>query len=924
MKNFFCLLLLLSSVFSYAQSKEVKLSGRITTVDNDPLEELTVYLRKSSDSTIINYSITDVTGKFELSAKPQDEPVTFAVAAVGFQTFKKNYEKLTESVSLGQIKLEDTSELLSEIVIETEQAPIRIKNDTIEFNASSFKVRPDATVKELLEQLPGVRVAEDGSITVNGKSVNNVLVNGKPFFGEDGKIALENLPADIINKVQISDFKTKEQKFTGEKGSATESSINLTIDEDKNKGQFGRLTAGYGTNDRYESNLLFNNFKGDRKFSVLASSNNINSSGFSMDEVFDNMSGGRNDWQRNSTFIDDFNYFEGITTNNLLGVNYNNSYLEDKLSFVGSYILKDADNHTKSESYTQHLLPENKMFTSMNDESNNFSNAHTFSAELEYNPNEKTRWVWAPNFELENVKSFNTYEQFINNDNNQLINSSVGNSSSENDSRFFTNYVSYNYRLKDKSSISFRFENKNRVSDSDQILLKDTKFYSDSSLDDYRDQQSLKRTTEDSYSLESNFRKIINKSNTITFGLTNEFSQNTDNQKVFNKEMSSGLYQENVGFLTWDNRFSNYKVGSYVYFNHTPENKLHYSISLGNEMNFYKIDTQFLNETTINKRVSILPDVALRLNHKLTKDWSYSANYSLSGEIPEFSNLLPFENRNSTTSTIIGNPDLLEKIHQRMFLNLNNYNYQARTGFYVYASLSHNFRDVVMTSSIDENLFTTYRFENIKNTYYYSLGSTFTKDFKIGDHVLKPEIGFNFYNTYNKGFINNVEYKTYVNYFSPRLRMNWKYKEWFSISPSYAPTMSNASYENYVIDQSKVISHEAKLSITTYVPKNVTFGSDLTYENNPNVGEGLKNDFLLWNVSLGYSFLNDQLTAKVKGYDLLNQNQSVSRYNSGMTIVDSKRLVMQRYVMFSLTYKLKPKSGSVPKPSSSSYIIIHE
>lgn len=922
MKNYLLLLFIMSSLLAFSQNKEVNVSGRITTVDNYPLEELTVYLRKSSDSTIINYSITDVTGRFELVTKPQNEPVTFAVSAPGFTTFKKDFERLNQDHSFGQIYLEEISELLDEIVIESEAAPIRIKNDTIEFNASSFKVRPDATVKQLLEQLPGVKVAEDGSITVNGKAVNNVLVNGKPFFGEDGKIALENLPADIINKVQISDFKTKEQKFTGEKGSATESSINLTIDENKNKGHFGRVTAGYGTNDRYESNLLYNNFKGDRKFSILASSNNINSSGFSMDEVFDNMGGGRNSWQRNSNFIDEYNYYQGVTTNNLIGTTYNNQYVNDKLSFVGSYVLKDADNVAETESYTQLLLPDSKVFTTMNDKTNSFSNAHTFSAELEYNPNESNRWSWMPNFELENRKTFNDYSSSSLNDLGEQMNSSQGNSSSEVDTKSFSNEISYYHRFKDKSSLSLFFENSNSVSDTDKRIFRNTIFNSDPSLNDYRDQNSTNRTTNDEYSFSSNFRKIINTNNSITLGINTAYQQKGDNQKVYNRENGSANFSQEVDFLTWENRFSNFAIGPRVSFQHNPKDKLNYSISLGSSMNYYTIDSYFLGERDVNKKVSVLPNVNFRVNHKFAKDWRYSVSYNISGELPEFNSLLNFENRNSTTSTTIGNPNLKEKLSQQVYFNLNRYNFQSRSGIFIYGSARHSFRDIVTTSLLDENLFAKYTYTNIKDTYYYSLGATFSKDFTLGDHILKPEIDLNFYNTFNRGFINNQEYQSYVNYTSPSFRFSWKYKEWFNIAPSYSASINNASYKNYVIDASKAVTHSAKLSLTTYVPKKVTFGSDFSYENNPNVGEGLKKDFLLWNVSLGYSFLNDQLTAKIKGYDLLNQNQSVTRYNSATSIVDTRNLVMQRYFMFSLTYKLKQKVKATPDETTTQHVII--
>src|SRR5690606_39152232 len=180
---------------------------------------------------------------------------------IGFEDFSKEFETIKSSVDLGTIQLIPGSDVLEELVITTDAAPVRVKKDTLEFNAASFKVRPDATVKELLEQLPGVEVDDEGKIKVNGKEVSNVLVNGKPFFSEDGKVIMENLPAEIINKVQVTDYKTKEEKLSGAIASGETQTINLTIDEDKNKGLFGQFIAGYGTSERYESSLLFNYFK---------------------------------------------------------------------------------------------------------------------------------------------------------------------------------------------------------------------------------------------------------------------------------------------------------------------------------------------------------------------------------------------------------------------------------------------------------------------------------------------------------------------------------------------------------------------------------------------------------------------------------------------------------------------------------------
>ena len=279
---------------NYGQNT-VLLKGKIVDKNTSiPLESATIYLKSVKDSTVVDYTISDKNGNFEIKTKKNDKAVYFKVSYISYADYSEKLDNLNKDKDFGFVKLTENASTLNEVIVQSETPPITIKNDTLEFNASSFKVRPDANVEALLKQLPGVEIDEEGKITVNGKEVNNILVNGKPFFGKDGKIATQNLPAEIISKVQVTDTKTKEEELSGQDATSDEKTINLTIQEDKNKGVFGKANVGYGTDERYESSLLFNYFKDTQKISLLGSGNNINSVGFSMDEIFDNMGGGRN------------------------------------------------------------------------------------------------------------------------------------------------------------------------------------------------------------------------------------------------------------------------------------------------------------------------------------------------------------------------------------------------------------------------------------------------------------------------------------------------------------------------------------------------------------------------------------------------------------------------------------------------------
>ncbi len=265
LKSIYAVLAFLFFTFSFGQNT-ITLKGKvIDEATKLPIESATVYLSSVKDSSVVDYTITDKFGKFNFKIKKIDKPVYLKISFISYEDYKVNLKDVSADQDFDLIALKEAFKNLDEVVIKSEAPPIRIKKDTLEFNASSFKVRPDANVESLLKQLPGVEIDAEGKITVNGKEVNQILVNGKPFFDKDGKIALQNLPSDIINKVQVSDTKTTKEEKTGQAATSNNASINLTIDEKKNKGFFGKVMAGAGSDKRYESSGLANYFKNKTK-----------------------------------------------------------------------------------------------------------------------------------------------------------------------------------------------------------------------------------------------------------------------------------------------------------------------------------------------------------------------------------------------------------------------------------------------------------------------------------------------------------------------------------------------------------------------------------------------------------------------------------------------------------------------------------
>ncbi|WP_415328576.1 hypothetical protein [Chryseobacterium sp. MMS23-Vi53] len=243
-------LLLFAVNFIILNAQKLNIDGKVSNFEKKPIENATVYLLKQKDSSIVNYTATNKEGKFSLKTDPLTDPTILKIDADKSISYSKNLEKIDQSFSLGEIELEKNSITdIQEVTITA--SPVKIKKDTIEFNASAIKVRPDSKIEELLKQIPGVEISNEGKITVNGKEVDQIMINGKPFFDKDGKIALQNLPADIIKNIQFTTTKTKEEELNGKNSKSNNATINFNIDEKKNKGLISRLTLGYGSDKRY-------------------------------------------------------------------------------------------------------------------------------------------------------------------------------------------------------------------------------------------------------------------------------------------------------------------------------------------------------------------------------------------------------------------------------------------------------------------------------------------------------------------------------------------------------------------------------------------------------------------------------------------------------------------------------------------------
>ncbi|MFK7002599.1 hypothetical protein BWK63_01150 [Flavobacterium covae] len=914
---YFRVLLIFIPFFTFAQ--DVNITGKIVDSESKlALEAATVYVTKVKDSSIIDYTITNAKGAFEFKFKPIKEAFYLRVSHQGYEDYKKKFQQLNSNLKLESIEITKASKVLDEIVVKSEAPPIRIKKDTLEFNASSFKVCPDANVETLLKQLPGVEVGTDGKITVNGKEINKILVNGKPFFDKDGKIAIQNLPSELIKKVQITDSKTKKEELSKQKAKSNEASINLIIDKDKEKGLFGKFMGGLGTKERYESSALVNYFKNKRKISVLASSNNINAAGFSMDEIFDNMGGGRSSIYYNDSGVlgignIHFDNNKGITQSNLVGINYTDEPLKD-FSVNANYFFTSSNSNNTNKTRLENFLATGKFITESESVSNESRFVNKLGTEFEYKIDSTFVISINPNFLLAKNDLSNKNSEVSRNETGTTLNESNGSKTSMNESNNFTNSLTINKSFRRKGrNLSLNFDNDITNELGNEVNNSFTKFYL-SLLEDPRNQIFKTKNNKQNYHFTLEYLEPIKDSLQLSIGYNFERNNKKNDTQSFDFNALTQSYtnfNDQLSSVFSSNLSENSVFGGLV----INKKKVSLSFSLGTTVANFTANSFYLSNYNEVKRTLAYPYAIIYFDYNFSKTKFIYLNYNFRNEFPEANQILPVIDLSNPLNTFVGNENVSVNKSHNIYGQFRNFNSSKKAGYNFYFGSNLYENQIVISTDFDADRKRITTYKNTSGTFNTWVGLSGNKTFKKDAHTLKFTLGANINYDLSKGFNNGLEFEARTVKMTPRVNLNYDFGELFSMNSSYSVPISKTNYTNYFINSANIVTHKLSLQTTNYWPKNWMFGNDFSYNYNSNIADGFKKDFYLWNTSLSYSFFDKKMIAKVKVYDVLNQNQNATRVVTSAAIRDEENIVLRRYAMFSLTYKIE-KFASKEKTNS--------
>lgn len=901
---FFIFLLLQTYVFS----QQISITGKVMS-GNIAVDNATVYLLKESDSTIINYTSTNASGNFNLKVDKILQPTFLRVNSDLNEEYFNRFEKIEGPLSLGTINVEPLkSTEIAEVVIQSTAPPVKIKKDTVEFNAASFPVRPDSNIEELIKKLPGFDIDADGKITADGKDVDQILVNGKPFFDKDGQIALKNIPADIIKKVQVTGTKTKEEELNGEPAKSENKTLNFTIDEKKNVGYMVRLTGGYGTDDRYEVSGIASYFKNNTKLSILGASNNINSSGFSNDEVFDSMGSGRN--SRLLTGMGNSgNTTKGIQKSSTFGINYSDKISEDADLENMSLMFTDNNLETRSTVSRETYLPTDVLTTKSNNSGNNENKDVKFNSGARVKFNKQTDMYVSAGFTNSNGNTLSESSSSTFSENaNDLLNQSTSRTTSESNQNNANASALFSKRFDKKGRVlSASLRGSINQSNTDRISLLDTEFFQTGTRD-YRNQLSNNKNTSHTFSYGVDFTEPISDSAKVAVGVdfrtdysniardVNDFNSVSGDYDLYNQLLSNTMLQKQNSLIPEVSyRLEKKKLTLRAFFN----------------VDIVDMDVDALYNGT-NYQMSknyYLPEYSLGFNYKFSDRKRLNINHNATYSIPTATQLTPYVDVSNPLLTQTGNPDLKNTWLNNTSISFNNFNQVKNLNLFANANFSYYNNQITSQRSYDSEGKQYLTYGNISGNKNVSLGFGATKTYKFGDNKLSVSPRFRMSYGYQKGFIDQEIYSSSNYSITPSIAFSYEIKDKLLLRPSYNFSYNSSKYENYSIDGRNTSTNRFKLEMTNYIGENLVIGNDFDYSTNSNIAPGFKKNFYFWNASVGYSFFKKQFTAKLKVYDVLNQNQSVQRLITDTYIEDRDDLILKRYLMFSLTWKLNKFGG---------------
>ncbi|WP_198315757.1 outer membrane beta-barrel protein [Chitinophaga tropicalis] len=881
--------ILFSLIFFLLFLSQVKAqkSGRITGIvqesaQHTPVQHATVSVINSSDSVLVSYRLTDARGRFSFNNLPAGKQLTIQVNAWQYSMLKKQLtlEDNQQDIDLGIFTLEQKVNRLDTFTVSSIRPPVLVRKDTIEFNAEYFRTLPGAVLEDLLKKLPGVQVSSSG-VSVNGKKVSRILVDGKVFFGSDLTIAGKNLPSDIIEAIQVMDDREFAISNPDVREGETPQVINLKLKKGSKTRPLGRFYGGAGTEGRYEIGGILNYFRDTIQASLLGYGNNINRTGFNPDEArliskFESGGLGGND--------------AGVQTSAGAGVNLNKTFRNGLIANL-QYFYGKADNRLDQLMNRNQVLEEGALISRSDLAYTDRKYNHRVNGRLEYNIDKTTKLIVQPSV-LFSGSRYQSASHLLTSD---QAGTDINRSDNSQDQK--TDNITYNVG----ALLSHDFKKKGH---------------------------SLNVTLE--------VNDVDNRNNHLTAAY-NQFFQPEDSTSILNQKRHTGVETLN-GYLyaSYNNplteKIALYAILNISYWDKTNNLSTYWGNtikdpSLSEKVNQlgigtistigieYKLKNGLLlrpgismNTLYMRNRFITYPDFNRQLNFLspalIVRYKSVGLNYSRTAQAPDMSYLQPVPDNTDPVYINKGNPELLPTRTDNLGLGFYSYDTRRKMNynFTLRGSLRHN--SVVSSRNIDSNGIQVNMPVNADRTYLFYSSGTIGKDFKNTDRQIGINLGYSAQYERSELVLNQQHIKTRQLTVGPTVGLQLNLHDKIEFNQRYSLNINTSGYDDGYLPDQHFTSHLTATELIIRFTRHFVFDTKYDMIMNQQM-TGFNSNIRLWNMGATFLFMKkDRLQLKLSVNDLLKSNVNRYRVIEQNYTLDAQYNNLGRFFMATLNYRI--------------------
>ncbi|AEA42322.1 outer membrane beta-barrel protein [Fluviicola taffensis] len=928
--------ILLTVLFAFSSYSQTQLSGKITDKQTGEfLMDARISLLSISDSSVVKVAVSDESGEYTIAGY---EPGAYLlkVTSLEYADQFKRVELPAGNTKVDFILKTDTK--LDEVTIEAKSVRVEQKGDTTQYNADAYKTNPDATVQDLITKMPGITL-ENGVVKAQGEQITKVMIDGQEFFGDDAAAALKNLPAEIVAKIQVYDQASDQAKFTGISDGNEAKALNIVTKAGKNQGQFGKIYAGYGTpNNLYMAGANVNFFKGTRRFSIVGMSNNVNQQNFSTDDILGvtgstastqgrggpggrgGMGGGDNE-----------NYLvsqqNGVSTSHGLGLNYSDKWGKSKTTKVTgsyffnasrtdnsqltgrSYVLSTTAGQNYDEDFSAILKNANHRLNFKFDIALDSMNSLVITPKVSYQGSNRTQGT--------NGTTVDGNSALINQINNQTFSDNRGLNASTSvlwrhrfvkPRRTFSANLTGTYTLKEGSSGQ---ESRSRYYD---------EFNNDSLAS--INQNSNNQTNGYGVNGRFSFTEPLSKWWSSEFFYAPAYSVSNADKRTYDFDNVTNSYY----FMdtTLSNVFNNQTIvqegGTNFRFQ---KNKVSFQLGLSYQNSMLMNVQQFPTDRDTNLSFnSILPNA--RFKYEFSKSKSFMLGYRAGTRNPTIDQLQNVIDNSNPLSLSSGNPNLKQQYNHRLFGRFNSTNMNKATNFNVFFGGEAN-SNYISNGTIIATSDTV-----VNGNVVLQRGAQFRQPVNLdgswnarttvsyGIPLTKLKLNMNFYvggaYTVAPGLINNVVNKAKTTNANGGLTVSSNISEKIDFTVGYTLNYNNVVNTRQNVAKNEYFVHNVSARFNWIIKERLVINSTYSVNAYAGLGSGFNQTIMLWNGGIGYKLLKQkQLELRVSVFDILNNNNSISRNVTESYIEDVQSNVLNRYFMFTVTYNIRNFGTKAPE-----------